>query len=306
MSVIPVFAATWSFGAKACSEGRQVLAAGGTALDAVEKAGMAIELDPEVMSVGYGGLPNSEGVVELDAAIMDGLTHAAGAVGAMTGIRTPIAVARRVMEKTVHTMLGGNNARRFAIRQGFADEDLQTAQSREAHAKWRRERTAADVAHFRDQRPDLSHDTVGLCALDTRGNLAAGCTTSGMSWKTPGRIGDSPIVGSGLYADNEVGCAAATGNGDEIMKVCLSYRVVMLMQLGRTAQEACEEALRYLLAKRPNNQGRGAACIAIRKDGDYGAAATQEGFGAPDRLWIHNRTEDGKIVAAEGPYVTLS
>jgi len=316
MAARPVFIATWSFGQAASAVGWEILAAGGSALDAVEKGANVVEEDPEVMSVGYGGLPNAEGVVELDAAIMDGPTHAAGAVAGLTGIRRPISVARRVMERTPHVMLVGQNARRFALQEGFPDADLLTEQARQRWEAWRLERTAPDVAHFEDNRAreaagkenprgaeNVSHDTIGVCALDRAGHLAVGCTTSGMAWKVPGRVGDSPLIGSGLYVDDEIGAASATGNGDEILKVCLSYRVVSLMAQGLSPQEACEAALRYLLRKRPGQQGRGAACIALSKDGRTGAAATRDGFRAPDRLWLYACAEQGVVTLKEGVYV---
>jgi N4-(beta-N-acetylglucosaminyl)-L-asparaginase len=311
MPVTPVYIATWKFGVEASEVGWRILSAGGNALDAVEQGANAVEENPTVSSVGYGGLPNAEGVVELDAAIMDGRNHSAGAVAAITGIRKPISVARRVMEKTPHVMLAGLNARRFALKEGFPDAELLTEESRRKWSEWKLTHTAPDVAHFEEpreqawseERKDLSHDTVGVCALDAEGNLAAGCTTSGLAWKTPGRVGDSPIVGSGLYVDNRFGAAAATGNGDEMMKVCLSYRVVMLMELGVGPQEACEEAIRYLLKLRPGSQSRGAACIGLSKDGRVGAAATRDGFHSPDRLWHYSYTENGAVILKEGIYV---
>ncbi|HXG24594.1 MAG TPA: isoaspartyl peptidase/L-asparaginase, partial [Chthonomonadales bacterium] len=167
-----------------------------------------------------------------------------------------------------------------------------------------------EVAHFFEtllpgekKRVPETHDTVGICALDANGNLATGCTTSGLAWKLPGRVGDSPIIGSGLYVDNAVGAAAATGNGDEIIHVCLSYRVVMEMERGLSPQAACEEAIRYLLAKRPGYQNDGAACIALDKKGRIGAAATRKGFRLPDRPWIWAHSRDGKVVVEEGVYV---
>ncbi len=291
----PGIIATWSFGREACLVGKEILTADGSALDAVERGASAVEENPEVRSVGYGGLPNAEGVVELDAAIMDGATHRAGAVAALTGIRGAISVARCIMERTPHVMLAGENARRFALREGFLETDLLTEESRRRWEEWRATRAAADVAHF---------DTVGVCALDRRGNLAAGCTTSGLAWKLPGRVGDSPLIGSGLYVDNDVGAAVATGNGDEIMRVCLSFRVVSLMEAGWSPQEACEEAIRYLLHKLSPGS-RGAACIALGKDGRIGAAATRSGFRAPDRLWQYCLTEGEEVILREGAYVGL-
>jgi N4-(beta-N-acetylglucosaminyl)-L-asparaginase len=316
MPVTPAYVATWRFGVEACEVGLRALLAGSSALDAAELGANVVEENPSVNSVGYGGLPNAEGVVELDAAIMDGPTHSAGAVCAITGIRKPISVARRVMESTPHVMLAGTNARRFALQEGFPSADLNTPESLARWRKWKLEQTAPDVAHFDDPAPrplawseeegsleQTSHDTVGVLALDMAGNLAAGCTTSGIAWKRPGRVGDSPIIGSGLYVDNEVGAAAATGNGDEMMKVCLSFRVVALMEEGRGPQEACEEAIRYLLKKRPHYQSRGAACIAISKDGRIGAAATRAGFRTPDRLWQYAYSEDDSVRLVEGVYI---
>ncbi len=308
VSVEPVIVATWKFGRLACEAGLPALAASASAFDAVELGANAVEEDPAVTSVGYGGYPNADGVVELDAAIMDGPAHRAGAVAGLTGIRKPISVARRVMEKTPHVMLVGDNARRFAMSQGFPETDLHTEKSRDRYLEWRKAQGLPEVAHFdelpsRRGLPADSHDTVGVCAIDARGDLAVGCTTSGLAWKLPGRVGDSPIVGSGLYVDNDYGCASATGNGDEIMKVCLSYRIVCMMSRGAHPQEACEESIRYLLRKRPHHQEHGAACIAVAKSGEVGAAATQEGFSSPDHPWIYCVGRAGKVEVLEGVYV---
>ncbi|HSV72734.1 MAG TPA: N(4)-(beta-N-acetylglucosaminyl)-L-asparaginase [Chthonomonadales bacterium] len=300
--VEPVIAATWRFGRLAVEAGLPILERGGTSLDAVEVGANAVEEDPSVLSVGYGGLPNAEGVVELDAAIMDGTSHGAGAVGSMRGIRRPISVARRVMELLPHVMLAGEGATRFALANGFPECDLLTDESRRRWSAWRETQLAARVAHF-DRAGADSHDTVGVLALDARGDLAAGCTTSGLAWKRPGRIGDSPIVGSGLYADNAVGAACATGNGDEIMKACLSHRAVMRMEGGMHPQAACEDAIAYLLRKRPGKVGSGAACLAIRRDGEVGSAATGVGH-SPDRRWVFVTGRSGAITELEGVYVT--
>ena len=311
----PIIIATWPFGQAACAAGWQKLLLGSSALDAIEVAANITEDDPEVHSVGYGGLPNADGIVELDAALMNGPNHQAGSAAGMVGIPRAISVARRVMECTPHTLLVGDNARRFALREGFPQQDQLTESSRLAWEKWKEIRTASDVAHFENSFPQPiipteltpnSHDTIGLCALDNQGNLAVGCTTSGMAWKLPGRVGDSPIIGSGLYVDNEVGAAAGTGHGDEMMKVCLSYRVVMNMDRGMEPQAACIEALRYMMRKRPPelHQNYGAALIALRKDGMAGSAATFTGFKAPNQLWQWaSMSEEGPILH-EGVYVT--
>ncbi len=325
MAVEPVFIATWRFGVQACQAGWEQLRAGKSALDAIEAGGNVTEDDPSVNSVGTGGLPNAEGEVELDAAIMDGPTHAAGSVGSLTRTNRPISVARRIMERTPHVMLVGSKARQFARAEGFPDADLLSDASRAQWEAWKKERSGPDVAHFDVVSPeDLlpsdealltpdDHDTIGLCALDANGDLAVGCTTSGMAWKLPGRVGDSPIIGSGLYVDNAIGAAAGTGHGDEMMKACVSYRVVMLMERGLSPEEACIETLRYLLRKRPaeTHGYYGAALIALRKDGAVGAAATLSGFRGPDRLWqwaVIRGPVDGSaepaVVLREGVYVT--
>ncbi len=316
MPVEPVFLATWRFGVDAARVGWKALHDGHSALDAIEAAGNLTEEDPAVNSVGYGGLPNAAGEVELDAAIMNGADHAAGSVGGLCRTRRPISVARRVMEKTPHVMLVGDNAMLFARKEGFPEANLLTDESRQRYEEWRKTQTDSDVAHF-DLGPTShvppkplatpdDHDTIGLCALDAHGNLAVGCTTSGMAWKVPGRVGDSPIIGSGLYVDNEIGGAAGTGHGDEMMKACVSYRVVMLMERGLTPTEACVETLRYLLRKRPPklHNHYGAALIAIRKDGLYGGASTYSGFHAPDRLWQWASATSEEPVLNEGCYVT--
>ena len=326
MAVEPVFIATWRFGVQACQAGWNELRAGKSALDAVEAGGNVTEDDPSVNSVGNGGLPNAEGEVELDAAVMDGPTHSAGAVGGLTRTNRPISVARRIMERTPHVMLVGSKAQQFAREESFPDADLLTETSRAQWEAWKRERKGPDVAHFDDMESPLdplppdealltpeNHDTIGLCALDANGNLAVGCTTSGMAWKLPGRVGDSPIIGSGLYVDNAIGAAAGTGHGDEMMKACVSYRVVMLMERGLSPEEACIETLRYLLRKRPAEQHGfyGAALIALRKDGAVGAAATLSGFRSPDRLWqwavirgAAGGSVEPSVVLREGVYVT--
>ena len=308
MSVTPVIITTWPFVLAASRKGAQLLNAGSTALDAIEAAANVTERDPDVNSVGLGGLPNANGIVELDAAIMDGPTHAAGAVAAVTDIANPISIARKVMELTPHTMLVGPNSRAFALQNGFQTENLLTDASRLRWEEWNKHRTEATMAHFTHGSQDLTpdnHDTIGLCALDSFGNLAVGCTTSGMGWKVPGRVGDSPIIGSGLYVDNEVGGAAGTGHGDEMMRAVVSYRVVQNMERGMTPEEACIEALRYLMRKRdPLKHGNyGAGLIAVRKDGLVGAAATLTGFEGPDRVWQW-AVGKSECNLFEGPYVT--
>ncbi len=264
----PVAIATWQYGRAAVEAAGKVLSGGGTALDAVEQGINAVELDPSVTSVGLGGRPNREGVVELDAAIMDGAGRA-GCVAALRDVARAVSVARKVMEQTPHVMLAGEGARRFALKQGFEQSDLLTEESRRA---W--EQRCAGGG---------DHDTVGLVALDAHGHVAAGCSTSGLAWKLPGRVGDSPIIGSGLYADEAAGGAAATGHGEEIMTHCAGFLVCELMRAGQGPAAACQEAVGRILAGRSGGGERHVALIALSAGGRCGAASTRSGF--PYAVW---------------------
>jgi len=262
---------TWDFGETANREAERVLAAGGSALDAVEHGVRVVEADPEVTSVGYGGIPNLLGVVELDAAIMDGRTREAGSVAGLQGFMHPISVARAVMERTEHVLLVGDGARHFALQQGFNEQNLLTPASLE---RWKRMRArpAADTP--------ANHDTIGLLARAADGTMAVACTTSGLALKLPGRVGDSPLVGHGLYCDGEVGGAAATGVGEEVIKVCGSYQVVEFMRQGVEPQEAVERVLRRILRRDSANRERMVGFVALRADGRTGYASTLPGFKA--------------------------
>ena len=264
-----IVVSTWRFGLASNQPAWEILKSGGSALDAVVRGVEVAERDPAVKSVGFGGYPNAEGEVEVDAAVVDGRTLGYGAVAGLRKIATPTAVARRVMEKTDHVFLVGNGALKFARTQGFEECNMLTEHGREAWEKWKREQTGppADV-----------HDTIGMIALDQRGNLAAACTTSGAAFKLPGRVGDSPLIGSGLYADNDAGAAAATGRGEEIARTCGSYAVVEHMRQGKSPQEACEAVVQHLIVRVPSVRPFQMAYIAIDKYGNWGAAATRSGF----------------------------
>ena len=264
-----IVVSTWRFGLSSNQPAWEILKNGGSALDAVVRGVEVAERDPAVKSVGFGGYPNAEGEVEVDAAVMDGRTLGYGAVAGLRKIATPTAVARRVMEKTDHVFLVGNGVLKFARAQGFEECNMLTEHGREAWEKWKRERTGppADV-----------HDTIGMIALDQRGNLAVACTTSGAAFKLPGRVGDSPLIGSGLYADNDAGAAAATGRGEEITRTCGSYAVVEHMRQGKSPQEACEAVVQHLIARVPSARPFQMAYIAIDKYGNWGAAAARSGF----------------------------
>jgi Asparaginase len=233
---------------------------------------MAAEADPTCDDIGYGGTPDADGFLSLDAALMEGATHRAGAVGALKGYMHPIAVARKVMEETPHVFLVGQGARDFATKQGFPEtpnDELLTDAARALYAQYKSGQRPAEAT---------GHDTVGCIALDAAGRLVVGCSTSGLDFKLPGRVGDSPIVGSGLYVDDAVGAATCIGMGEQMMQVCMSYRVVMLMERGLTPDEACAEGLRYLLSKRPGIQNLNSLVIALNRDGVTGAAASRAGY----------------------------
>jgi N4-(beta-N-acetylglucosaminyl)-L-asparaginase len=268
----PLLVATWHFGKLAVERAQDALRQGAAPLDALEIGINAVELDETVQSVGYGGLPNRAGYVELDAAIMDAQAHRSGAVAALRGFRRPISVARRVMEVLPHALLVGEGAAEFAREQGFAQEETLSPQASEQWLRWRE----APTPPADGQDP---HDTVGMI-IWTPASLVVGCSTSGLQWKYPGRVGDSPIVGAGLYADEQVGAAVATGNGDEISRVALCARVVFFMEQGMSAQEACDEAIRYLMRKRSDENGvpPHAAVLAIRADGNFGVSASYAKF----------------------------
>ena len=269
----PMVISTWDFGVRANTKAIEVLKKGGAALDAVQQGVMVVESDPKVTSVGYGGLPNSAGVVELDASIMEGNDLECGAVAGLSGFENPISIARKVMEEAPHVLIVGNGARQFALSKGFQERDLLTDGARKAWQEWRAGQEGQKEKGIKDD-----HDTIGMVAIDQRGQMAAACTTSGLAWKIPGRVGDSPLVGHGLYCDSAVGGAAATGVGEEVIKVCGSYQVVEFMRQGVHPQEAVKKVLQRVLDRQPNKPDRWVGFIALRKDGEVGFASTNRGF----------------------------
>jgi isoaspartyl peptidase/L-asparaginase-like protein (Ntn-hydrolase superfamily) len=269
-----VVIATWDFGQTAVRAAAELLRRGEPALDAAIAGAQAVEDDPSVHSVGYGGLPNAVGTVQLDACVMDGRTLACGSVCAVENIRHPAALARRVMEKTPHVLLAGEGARTFAVRQGFPLDNLLTPESLAAWEKGRQRSRPAPP-------PPSGHDTVTVLALDNRGDLGGCCSTSGLAHKLPGRVGDSPLIAHGLYVDNTAGAAGATGQGEEIIRVGGSLLVVEAMRAGRSAQEACELAVRRVnaVAVRRGVHPAQVCFLALDPKGSHGAAATaQAGF----------------------------
>ncbi|MHB1194873.1 MAG: N(4)-(beta-N-acetylglucosaminyl)-L-asparaginase [Longimicrobiales bacterium] len=291
-------------GAEAMRQAWQILSGGGSALDAVERGANVIEADPEDHSVGLGGLPNLDGVVQLDASIMDGRTYSAGAVAGLENIVHASSVARLVMERTDHVLLVGAGALAFARSFGFAEVELLTPAARDIWLRWReqlsptdkygppehlRERPGTSRSDSRMQAPaEHEHGTTNVLAVDASGDVAGITTTSGMSWKVPGRIGDSPIVGAGLYVDNAVGAAGATGRGEDVIKSCASYYIVLRMKEGRSPQEACEDAIR-MIVDRYRAVGLdyvpGEKFVAINRAGEVGCA--QMGTVQPPKLTLH-------------------
>jgi isoaspartyl peptidase/L-asparaginase-like protein (Ntn-hydrolase superfamily) len=265
----PIVLSTWKHGLPANEAALEIIENGGSALDAVEAGAKVPEADPESSSVGFGGLPDEQGKVTLDACIMNHNGNC-GSVAFLQNIKHPISVARKVMEKTKHVMLVGEGARQFAVSQGFEEMDLLTDKSRKKWEKWKKEQ-------FK-QTPHDTHDTISVLAQDSLGNLSGACTTSGWAYKLHGRVGDSPIIGAGLYVDNEIGCAAATGLGEEVIKTTGSFLVVELMRQGYDPTDACKEALKRIIKNHNGNPDFQVAYIAIRKDGEIGSACIKWSF----------------------------
>ncbi|MGS1079253.1 N(4)-(beta-N-acetylglucosaminyl)-L-asparaginase [Pseudoxanthomonas beigongshangi] len=272
---------TWDFGVPANQAAWPVLARGGNALDAVETGARWAESDLCNPTVGHCGNPDRDGVLTLDASIMDG-DGRCGAVAALEDILHPISVARRVMEKTPHVMLVGEGAQQFAIAEGFEKKRLLTPQAEKAWREWLK--TAEYKPEINAERRGQpgnkdNHDTIGMLAIDAQGRLAGACTTSGMAWKMHGRVGDSPIIGAGLYVDNEVGAATASGVGEEMIRNAASFLVVELMRQGRSPMDACREAIDRVVRKRPEASKNLQVCfLALNKHGEVGAFALHRGF----------------------------
>lgn len=271
----PIVLSTWNFGVKANGAAWEILKNNGRALDAVEAGVKIPEGDPTERSVGYGGRPDRDGRVTLDACIMDEQANI-GSVACLEFIKHPISVARAVMEKTPHVMLVGDGALQFALAQGFPKENLLVEESEKEWKEWLKTSNYKPIANIEN------HDTIGMIALDSAGNLSGACTTSGMAFKMHGRIGDSPIIGAGLYVDNEIGAATATGHGEEVIRISGCHLVVELMRQGKSPQHACEEAVMRIV-KLTQNRNKNlkdiqVGFIALDKQGNYGAYCIQSGF----------------------------
>ena len=269
----PAIIATWPH-LEATAPAMESILNDKSSLDAVEQVARIVEADSTDQSVGIGGIPDRDGNVTLDACIMDEKGNA-GAVTYLQNIKHPISVARKVMEETIHVMLSGEGAFQFALEQGFEKVDLLTPESikrwKEIQAEYDEKAPKANI----DQ-----HDTVGVLAIDKKGNMSGACSTSGMANKVPGRVGDSPIIGAGLYVDNEVGGAAATGVGELVMKTLGSFLVVELMRHGKTPQQACEAAVHRIVDRyhKEGDEPLQVGFIAMNKNGEHGAFSVVEGF----------------------------
>lgn len=277
----PIVISTWDFGVAANAEAWKILNTNGKALDAVENGVKVAEADIKNQTVGYGGRPDRDGIVTLDASIMDHLGNC-GAVLALEQIKHPVSVARLVMEKTPHVMLAGDGALQFALEQGFKAENILTEQSKKEWEEWLKTAHYQPVSNIENRKlpgNQYNHDTIGMLALDAHGHLAGACSTSGIGFKLRGRVGDSPIIGAGLYVDNEVGGATSTGVGEEVIRNVGSFLVVELMRQGYPPEEACKEAVMRIIKKKPKNtKGIQVGFLALTKNGEYGAYAIQKGF----------------------------
>lgn len=298
---------TWSPNVKANAAAWTVLENKGRALDAIEKGVRVTEADPADQSVGYGGLPDRDGKVTLDACVMDEKGNC-GAVMAIENIMHPVSVARLVMEKTPHVQLAGEGALRFALSQGFKKENLLTAESEKAWKEWLKTSHYSPMITVDNIQEEINkqtkkevkgqinnHDTIGMLAMDADGNLSGACSTSGMAYKMSGRVGDSPIIGAGLFVDNEIGAATSTGVGEEVIKICGSHVIVELMRQGFSPEEACKKAVERIVKRNGlNAKTIQVAFIALNKNGEYGGYSVLKGFNYGVRSMQGEKVYDSK------------
>ncbi|WP_222983182.1 isoaspartyl peptidase/L-asparaginase family protein [Flagellimonas meishanensis] len=266
----PITVCTWNFH-NATAKAWEVLNSGGTSLDAVEQGVMVEEADVTNETVGKGGRPDRDGNVTLDACIMDKDGNC-GSVVYLQNIVHPVSVARKVMEETPHIILAGKAAEKFAYEQGFQKEDLLTESTRMQYGEWLKTSKYETTINIEN------HDTIGMLAIDKNGDIAGACTTSGMAYKVAGRVGDSPIIGAGLYVDNEVGGATATGVGEEVIRTVGSFLIVELMRQGMSPQEACEEGVKRIMKKNEGRKDFQIGFLAINKQGETGGYCVHPGF----------------------------
>jgi N4-(beta-N-acetylglucosaminyl)-L-asparaginase len=286
---IPLVISTWDAGFNANKAAWQVLRNDGRALDAVEQGVMVTESE-QSCCVGLAAYPDRDGYVTLDASIMDEHGNAGG-VAFLERIKHPISVARRVMEKTPHVLLVGSGAQQFAVSEGFAlEEEKLSDNAKKAYEEWLKKSQYKPVINIENTRKQNSyapnkinglwnHDTIGMLAIDAKGNLSGSCTTSGMAFKMRGRVGDSPIIGAGLYVDNEAGAAVATGVGEEVLKICGTHLIVEMMRQNTAPEDACRKAIERIIKRNGDKiKDIQVGFLAINKKGEYGAYSVQKGF----------------------------
>lgn len=289
----PVVLSTWSHGLAANEAAWKILSANGTALDAVEKGVMVTEDDFTNLSVGLGGMPDRDGCVTLDACIMDEKGRCGG-VAFLQRIKNPIAVARLVMEKTPHVLIVGSGAQKFALANGFKLQPKKLSEgAKKGYQEWLKKNQYKPVVNIEN------HDTIGMVALDSNGNLSGSCTTSGLGFKMHGRVGDSPIIGAGMYVDGEIGAACATGLGETVLRICGSYLVVELMRQGLSPADACKKAIERLVSKNPDYKDAQVGFLALNTKGEHGAYALQKGFNYALQDSTGNRLLDADYFVTE-------
>jgi len=283
----PIIISTWNHGMEANVDAWKILSKGGKSLDAVEAGARVTESDPNNSSVGLGGLPDRDGKVTLDACIMDEHNNC-GAGAFLHDIENPISVARKVMEDTKHVMLAGKGAKEFALKKGFKETNLLTEKSKNAWKEWIRKSKYEPIINSEN------HDTISLLALDEHGNLSGACTTSGMAYKMHGRVGDSPIIGAGLFVDNEVGAACATGVGEAVIRIAGSAIIVELMRNGMSPKEACKTAVDRIIKKHKDMTNLQVGFLALNKNGEYGGYSVYSGFNFAVRTNSKNKMIDAE------------
>ena len=290
--------ATWRMAKEGIEQGFEQLNQNGKASDAIETAIKAVEDFPYYKSVGYGGLPNEDQVVELDAGYMDGDTFDVGAICAIKDFANPISIAKKLSEEKVNNILVSYGAEKYAREHHFEEKEMLTDRAKAFYRKKKKELEQ----QAQELKPYDGHDPVGMVCLDENGTVVAGTSTSGLFMKKPGRIGDSPFVGSGFYADSEVGGATATGLGEDLMKGCISYEIVRLMKEGLTPQQACEKAVNDLDAslKKRRTVAGDLSVVAMNNKGEFGCATNIEGFSfsvatsdVEPTVYLVTRQEDG-------------
>ena len=303
----PIVISTWDFGKAANAGAWEILKKGGRALDAVEAGVRIPEADESNQSIGYGGLPDRDGRVTLDACIMDEFYNC-GSVMCLEHIMHPISVARMVMEKTSHIILAGDGALQFALANGFKKQNLLTPASEKAWKDWLKTARYEPVKNIENQLYDKkkdpmpggikNHDTIGMLALDAAGNFGGACTTSGMAYKIHGRVGDSPVIGAGLYVDNEIGAATATGVGEEVIRIVGAHLIVELMRQGYSPEAACKEGVERIIKRNPSRAKEvQVGFLALNKKGEFGAYCLQKGF----TYAVRNNKEE-KIYTSQSIY----